>query len=73
MVAILRTSRGRRVIAPCDPTCPDVITFLSGLLNDPMTKAMGAPVDDITEAWEAKHLKTCLRCQEYSVENIDIE
>jgi hypothetical protein len=33
---------------------------------------MGAPVDDIVEDFEARHMKTCQRCQECGVANIDI-
>jgi hypothetical protein len=44
MAAIIRTSVWRRVIAPAIRHA-----FLSGLVNDPMAAAMGAPVDDIVE------------------------
>jgi len=69
----MRTKSGHRVIAPCDPQCPDVIAFLHSLLNDPLTHAMGAPIDDIIEGFEQKHMRTCMRCQEYGTANIDIE
>ena len=57
---------------PCDPECPDVRAFMSSLLNDPMTKAMGAPTDEIIEGFERKHMKGCQRCQEYGTANTDI-
>jgi hypothetical protein len=38
-----------------------------------MTHACGAPVDDIVEGWEAKHMRTDQRCQEYGTSNLDIE
>jgi hypothetical protein len=61
-----------RYRAPLDPQCPAVADFMSSLLDDPMTKAMGAPVDDIVEGFEARHMKACQRCQEYGTANIEI-
>jgi hypothetical protein len=52
------------------PSIPNVPPSgrLSNLLDDPLTKAMGAPIGDITEAWEAKHMRSRQRCQEHGVE-----
>jgi hypothetical protein len=58
--------------APLDPNCPDVEKFSSSLFDDPMTEAMGAPVDDIMEGFERRHRRTCKRCQEYGAANIDV-
>jgi len=58
--------------APVDPDCPEVREFTETLLNDPMTEAMGAPVDEILEAFEIKHRRTCKRCQEFGVANIEV-
>ncbi len=55
-----------RFYYPLDPNCPDVASFFDGLFNDPMTAAMGAPVDDISEG-------KCCRCQAWGAENVEIE
>lgn len=60
-----------RMHAPLDPECPELQRFADALFNDPMTAAMGAPVDDIMECFERKHRSTCLRCQEYGAANIE--
>jgi hypothetical protein len=73
MVARIRAQDRVTYYAPCDPTCPDVIAFLHSLLDDPMTHAIGAPVDDIVDDWEARHLRKCARCQEFGTSNIDVE
>jgi hypothetical protein len=57
--------------APLDPDCPEARRFVRALLNDPMTKAMGAPVDEIIEGFERRHRRRCKRCQEYGVANIE--
>jgi hypothetical protein len=56
--------------APLDPSCPKVKDFTEGLFNDPMSRY--APLDEIMDAWEAKHRGKCTRCQEYGAENIDV-
>ncbi len=56
---------------PVDPSCPEVDEFKCTLLNDPISEH--APVDDIIENWERKHLQICKRCREYAAANIDIE
>lgn len=58
--------------APNDPSCPEWSAQVSSLLDDPMTSAMGAPVDDILEGWEPKHRAKCKRCQEYGAANIEV-
>jgi len=58
---------------PVDPECPEVREYIDALLNDPMTYAMGAPVDEILEHWEKKHRSECARCREYGMANIEIQ
>ena len=62
-----------RYHAPLDPECPEVISFMDNLFDDPMTSAMGAPTDDICEGFERKHRRTCERCREYGAANIEVE
>ncbi|MGX1323271.1 hypothetical protein AB7M17_006724 [Bradyrhizobium sp. USDA 377] len=59
--------------APLDPDCPDVAAFMAALFGDPMTRAMGARIDDITEAFARTHRATCKRCQDYGAANLEIE
>lgn len=59
--------------APLDPACPYYKDFMETLLNDPMTSAMGAPVDEIIEDYEKKHRQKCKRCQEYGLANIEVK
>jgi len=58
--------------APLDPECPVAKEFVIALFDDPMTSAMGAPVDDIMEGFESKHRAGCVRCQEYGCANIEV-
>lgn len=58
--------------APLDPDCEVANKYFSDLMEDPMTEAMGAPVDDIMDGFERKHRATCTRCQEYGAANIDV-
>jgi hypothetical protein len=60
-------------IFPLDPECPAVAEFRDALHGDPMTAALGGPVDDIEEAVARKHRAACARCQEYSAANVDVE
>lgn len=62
-----------RWIYPVDPDCPTVEAFYTALHDDPMTRAYGAPMDDIGEAFDRKHRLTCTRCQEYGAANVDVE
>ena len=57
---------------PVDPDCPKVREFYDTILDDPMTEAMGAPVDDIFEDFDRKHVSHCRRCQEYGCANIEV-
>lgn len=57
---------------PVDPECPEVREYTDSLLNDPMTHAMGAPVDEIMEDFQRKHRQTCERCREYGLANIKV-
>jgi hypothetical protein len=59
-----------RWVFPLDPECPEVINHYQSFSDDPMSKY--APMDDINEAFEAKHRKNCKRCQEYGAANVDI-
>lgn len=61
-----------RYHAPLDPECPEVRRYCDALTNDPMTHAMGAPVDDIMEAFERRHRRTCTRCQAFGAANIEV-
>ncbi len=58
--------------APVDPECPEVSQFRDSLLNDPMTHAMGAPIDDILEGFDSSHRARCERCQEYGAANVEV-
>lgn len=58
--------------APLDPDCPTVAEFEERLFGDPMTNAMGAPTDEIMEAFERKHRGKCPRCQEFGAANIEV-
>ena len=62
----------RRWNFPCDPECPEYAEFSNCLFDDPMTEAMGAPVDDIMEGFERKHRGSCKRCQEFGAENVEV-
>jgi hypothetical protein len=62
-----------RYVYPLDPECPVARAYIEGLLDDPMTDAMGAPVDDIIAAFERRHRRSCLRCQEYGTANVVVE
>ena len=62
-----------RYHAPVDPDCPAVQSFTTALLDDPMTHAMGAPVDEIMDAFERRHRRTCARCQEFGAANIEVQ
>lgn len=57
---------------PLDPDCPDVRKYEDGFYDDPMTEAMGAPMDDIMEDFHRVHLRTCKRCQEFSLANMEV-
>ena len=58
-------------IAPIDPDCPKVARFHSSLYDDPMTAAMGAPTDDIENAFARRHRIECKRCAEFGLANIE--
>lgn len=57
---------------PLDPECPEVREYEDTLMDDPMTSAMGAPVDEIMAAFAQRHRGGCTRCQEYGVANIEV-
>jgi hypothetical protein len=56
-----------------DPDCPEVARCTDALFYDPMTRVMGAPVDDIMEMFERRHRAKCPRCQEYGAANVEVE
>lgn len=58
--------------APLDPECPEVKEYSRTLMDDPMTRAMGAPVDEILDEWARKHRQECLLCREYGLANIEV-
>lgn len=62
-----------RCYAPCDPDCPEYREYVEVLVNDPMTDAMGAPVDEIIEGFERRHRFKCERCRAYGAANIEVE
>jgi hypothetical protein len=57
---------------PLDPECPDVAAFTESLFDDPMTTAMGAPVDDIIEGFDRRHRAKCARCQAFGAANVEV-
>jgi hypothetical protein len=59
--------------APCDPECPEYSEYVECLFGDPMTEAMGAPVDDIMEDFQRRHRLKCKHCLEYGLANIEIQ
>ena len=61
-----------RYHAPLDPECPEVARYMHALHADPMTAAMGAPVDDIVEHFERRHRPICPRCQAFGAANIEV-
>ena len=58
--------------APCDPECPEYASYVEALFGDPMTQAMGAPVDEIMDDFEKRHRSKCKHCQEYGAANIEV-
>lgn len=58
--------------SPVDQQCPDVEDFTETLFGDPLTEAMGAPVDEIMEDFETKHRIGCKRCQDYGAANMEV-
>lgn len=59
--------------SPLDPECPKVRSFMESLWNDPMSKAIGAPMDEIFENFEKMHRKVCGRCQVFGAANIEVQ
>jgi len=57
---------------PVDPACPEVREWWEAILNDPLTHYYGAPVDELGEDFERRHMAKCRRCQLYGAENVDI-
>ncbi len=62
----------RQYYMPPDPECPEVRDYRECLLNDPMTIAMHAPVDEILEDFDRTHVQNCERCREYGLANVEI-
>lgn len=63
-----------RYYYPLDPECPGVQAMqkdMDSLMDDPMTAAYGAPVDDIAEGRERTHRATCKRCQAYGARRVE--
>lgn len=61
-----------KLVLPLDPECPSVNHFMTGLEEDPMTKASGVG-DEVADGWADLHRDGCSRCQEYGVANIGAE
>lgn len=61
-----------RWVMPLDPECEKVAGAHEAQANDPMWAYA-----DIGEEWwsdfRKRHVPTCKRCQNYGVENIDVE
>ena len=57
---------------PVDHECPEVISYYEGFENDPMGEAMGAPMDEIYEGFNRRHMKGCVRCREFGAANIEV-
>lgn len=55
--------------APLDPDCPD--NPMEAFWADPMTGAYGA--NDCDTLLENNHKAKCKRCQEYGLENIEVQ
>jgi hypothetical protein len=60
-----------RYYAPLDPDCPEVEHFHEALDADPMTAYSGCG-DELAEDFEARHRRTCRRCQEFGAANIEV-
>lgn len=60
-----------RFYAPVDPQCPEVIAYNEALCTDPMTAAIGAPVEDIVQDFEQRHRACCKRCLEYGIAHME--
>ena len=43
--------------------CEKAMSFVEGLFNDPMTRAMGAPMKEIIQGWLGAHLDSCELCK----------
>jgi hypothetical protein len=57
---------------PVDPGCPAVAAYRAMVSDDPMTEFIGAPVDEIMEGFERRHMAVCDRCRLYGAANIEI-
>lgn len=57
--------------APLDPECPEVAAQREMDDNDPISQTCGC-MDEINEAFENRHRKNCVRCQEYGAANIEV-
>lgn len=57
-------------VHPLDPDCMVVKEYTTSLLEDPMTEASGAPVDEILEGFAKRHRLLCERCQRYGAANV---
>jgi hypothetical protein len=53
---------------PLDPDCPN--NPMEAFYADPITIAYGA--NDVDQLVEKSHRSKCKRCQEYGLENIDV-
>lgn len=48
--------------------CKAAQDYVEALVEDPMTVAMHAPVDEIIEGYMRKHVHACRDCEEASIE-----
>jgi len=60
---------------PLDPDCDgtrQIEADIQCMNDDPMTVAMGAPVDEFAENWEKQHRASCTRCQKYGAAHAEV-
>lgn len=57
---------------PCDPECPEFAAYVAVISDDPMGKALGAPLDEILVGFEKKHRTQCIRCRTFGCDHIEV-
>jgi predicted anti-sigma-YlaC factor YlaD len=63
MPAFIRTQQGSETHHQVDPACPQVVGFLSELIDEATPYA---PLSLRLECFEATHLHNCERCRRFS-------
>ena len=59
-------------IYPLDPACPEFSDFMERCFNDPMVQQAGIWTE-LREDFERSHRKECKRCQDFGLDNVDID